>query len=534
MQLWKRSCRRASAAAFAIVVCASSPCLGAEFTLRKIVDGADPVPGAPGATWQLFGPFFDAAVDGDGLAFIGHWRRLPGGSEEFRDGVYVYRGGSLPLQRIADSDSLRPGMGGPFSHFWRLSMDGGVVAFSNEDRSVGVAGVYKHDGTALQILADQGTVIPGQAPQRFTSFGDVAIDEGAVLFGGGSHHYPPVWNQDGLYLSAAGALGAVVGSSTPVPGGNGTFELVGEVGLDGHGFAFTKPRAGQAFDESIYRNLGTGVEVVADLSTVAPHSGTPFTVVEAFDYDDGATAFVAVAGGHSVVYLEEEDGLLRPIATNETLVPGAGQSFVGLSNRVSTSAGRVAFMGGWKPPGQPNRSALFVANGAELVKIVERGAQLDGRTIAAIDLSQGAFDWPNLAFTVRFEEGGNALYLASLGDGCTPGATTLCLHGSRFAVELEWRSPPGFPALQHALVSSLSTAQTGFLYFVNPENLELLAKVLDGCALNGRYWVFAAAATNVEYTLKITDTSTGAVRTYHNALGERSPAVNDTSAFACP
>ena len=61
-----------------------------------------------------------------------------------------------------------------------------------------------------------------------------------------------------------------------------------------------------------------------------------------------------------------------------------------------------------------------------------------------------------------------------------------------------------------------------------------MVKVLDGCGLNSHYWVFAAAATDVEYTLKVTDTTTGVAREYRNALGERSPAVNDTSAFLCP
>jgi hypothetical protein len=62
-----------------------------------------------------------------------------------------------------------------------------------------------------------------------------------------------------------------------------------------------------------------------------------------------------------------------------------------------------------------------------------------------------------------------------------------------------------------------------------------MVKVLDGCASNGHYWVFAAATTNVEYTLRVTDVLTGDVREYLNPLGNSSPAVTDTAAFAgCP
>ena len=63
----------------------------------------------------------------------------------------------------------------------------------------------------------------------------------------------------------------------------------------------------------------------------------------------------------------------------------------------------------------------------------------------------------------------------------------------------------------------------------------MLVKVLDGCGVNGHYWVLAAATTNVEYTLRVTDTVTGAVREYFNPLGTRAAAITDTDAFrACP
>ena len=117
---------------------------------------------------------------------------------------------------------------------------------------------------------------------------------------------------------------------------------------------------------------------------------------------------------------------------------------------------------------------------AELIKITEYGAQLDGKVVAEIELSEQGFDWPNLAFTVRFADGTHALYLASFEGGCLPGPTTLCLHGSRFEVKLDWRSPPSFPG-QQALVSPLTTAQSGFFYFVGAENLEVMVKVLDAC-----------------------------------------------------
>ena len=46
--------------------------------------------------------------------------------------------------------------------------------------------------------------------------------------------------------------------------------------------------------------------------------------------------------------------------------------------------------------------------------------------------------------------------------------------------------------------------------------------------------MFAAATTDVEYALRVTDVETGAAKTYFNALGTAAPAITDTAAFACP
>ncbi|REJ85874.1 MAG: hypothetical protein DWQ30_01585 [Acidobacteria bacterium] len=120
---------------------------------------------------------------------------------------------------------------------------------------------------------------------------------------------------------------------------------------------------------------------------------------------------------------------------------------------------------------------------------------------------------------------------------CLPGPRTLCLggdDGDRFEVEVDWTdfeldSGPG-----NAI--GLSGSETsGLFWFFDVQNIEMLVKVLDGCGLNNRFWVFFAATTNVEYTLRVTDSETGESETYFNPLGQAAPAVTDTSAFAtCP
>ena len=57
----------------------------------------------------------------------------------------------------------------------------------------------------------------------------------------------------------------------------------------------------------------------------------------------------------------------------------------------------------------------------------------------------------------------------------------------------------------------------------------------DRCGEFDRFWVFAAASTNVEFTLTVTDTQENVTKTYFNPLGTVPDAITDTQAFAtCP
>ena len=66
--------------------------------------------------------------------------------------------------------------------------------------------------------------------------------------------------------------------------------------------------------------------------------------------------------------------------------------------------------------------------------------------------------------------------------------------------------------------------------FFTASNVETVLKVIDGRAVNGHFWVFYGALSNVQYTLTVTDTATGAVKTYTNPSGQFA-SVADTSAF---
>lgn len=112
-------------------------------------------------------------------------------------------------------------------------------------------------------------------------------------------------------------------------------------------------------------------------------------------------------------------------------------------------------------------------------------------------------------------------------------SSTLCLNDERFVVEVVWRDSAGI--LGTGRMVPARSNDSGLLWFFDAENWEMLVKVLDGCGINGSFWVFAAATTDVEYVLRVTDRQTGLARSYHNPLGTSAAAVTDTAAFAgCP
>jgi plastocyanin len=120
---------------------------------------------------------------------------------------------------------------------------------------------------------------------------------------------------------------------------------------------------------------------------------------------------------------------------------------------------------------------------------------------------------------------------------CVAGPHTLCLgDNGRFKVEVAWSSQGSGSGDANA-VPLPGAPQSGLFYFIDPSNIEMLVKVLNACvpALGNHYWVFYAATTNVQFTLRVTDTKSGLSKTYTNALNHAADPVQDTNAFAtCP
>ncbi len=116
------------------------------------------------------------------------------------------------------------------------------------------------------------------------------------------------------------------------------------------------------------------------------------------------------------------------------------------------------------------------------------------------------------------------------GGACEAGETRLCLHDGRFSVEVELVDPNGMQRKAGKVVRSVGTKETGFFWFFTPTNVELAAKLLDGRALNGNYWFLYGGLSDVEYTITLTDTTTGESTSYYNPAGSLCGGI-DTSAL---
>lgn len=105
-------------------------------------------------------------------------------------------------------------------------------------------------------------------------------------------------------------------------------------------------------------------------------------------------------------------------------------------------------------------------------------------------------------------------------------------HEGRFTASVTWRTADR-NGLGYEVPGDTTQADSSLFWFFQPANWELMVKVLDGCAINQHYWVLGAAATDVLYSLRITDAGTGTVWERTSPGGQLSPAFADVEAFPC-
>ncbi|QQR73730.1 MAG: trypsin-like peptidase domain-containing protein [Holophagales bacterium] len=187
--------------------------------------------------------------------------------------------------------------------------------------------------------------------------------------------------------------------------------------------------------------------------------------------------------------------------------------------------------------GGSSGSALLQSDG-KIVGQLHGGCPAEGH-----DGSNGC-DYANAEADGAFAQSYSVLqpYLSPSASGpCVPDATTLCIDRTsgdkRFKVTVTFSTVQsgGLSGSARAIaLTSLGVTKGGLFWFFGADNPELLIKVLDGCTLNSRFWVYLTAGTNVGFTVQVTDTVTGAIRVYtNNDLTPHVPVQDTTVGLPC-
>jgi hypothetical protein len=117
---------------------------------------------------------------------------------------------------------------------------------------------------------------------------------------------------------------------------------------------------------------------------------------------------------------------------------------------------------------------------------------------------------------------------------CTPGTNTMCLVGNRFKIEVTAKDPRTLNSGPGVVRTRAGNDVFGYFSVPaltgNPNNQEIFLKMLDARTLNGKFWVFFGTLSDFEFTVRVTDVTTGQVRTYTRAGGTACGAT-DTSAL---
>ncbi len=380
--------------------------------------------------------------------------------------------------------------------------DGYTVVWTSEgspgndlDRSV-QGQRFLSDGTRV---GDQFQVNSYTTQQQYSADGFPLEDGGFMLVWSSRGSFGSDDDQTSIQGRRFSAEGDLLGQEFQINSTTTSFQRYTEVGPNGRGqfvvsWGTRYPLSGQTF--SCGRN---GLLFSADGSVI----GTEFVVVpHNYIHAPGVSISSDNSGGFVVVWHDDGTSTM-----NHADIQGQRFSHNG------TKVGDQFQVNTFTPDLQLSPVATPIGTGSFVVAWTSSG-----------NYSQQPF--PPSIRAQRYNAGG------FVGEPftCIEDSQTLCLQDGRFEVKARWRDFQGQEGEGHVVPGANS--DSGLFWFFNSNNWEMLIKVLDGCSLNDRYWVFAAATTNVEYTLTVRDSYSGDSKSYTNSLGTASPAITDTSAFA--
>ena len=200
----------------------------------RIADLNTAIPGGTGNFVSFIGS--DPCISGTNVAFIGTGS---GGQQ----GVYHRLAPPDPMIPIVDVNTPVPGGSGNFNQFFNIALDGtnlafvgGVFSQEGDNSILTQQGVYVFQLSAsLSRIADFNTLVPG-GNTTFLGFGNVAIDPSHVVFEAFSMDGQTV--VQGLYTNLTGTLTKLVDTRDTINGKHLTAINFGSGGFSGNQVVF--------------------------------------------------------------------------------------------------------------------------------------------------------------------------------------------------------------------------------------------------------------------------------------------------------
>ncbi|MEM7479997.1 MAG: hypothetical protein AAF481_02390 [Acidobacteriota bacterium] len=282
------------------------------------------------------------------------------------------------------------------------------------------------------------------------------------------------------------------------------------------------------------------------LSPVGAPLGPEFVVpLQNADIQDTPRVAAAPGGGALVVWESRAEAgtgpgiyarLIEPagpLGVSETRLSGGGPAQRSRPSVTAVSGGR--FVAAWEE--------VSVLNGRILARLVNEqgfaaGPEVEVNASPGVDhrrpsVAAGAggvlVTWQRRSQEFTRRVLARRLALPFVEEPCEAGPETLCLGADgRFRVEVDWRNQRNGDSGTGKTIER--SEESGFFWFFNAANVELVVKIIDGRAANGHFWVFYGALSDVEYTIAVTDTATGEKRFYSNEAGNLC-GRGDTTAF---
>ena len=353
--------------------------------LTRIADTDTPIPNGA-ETFRNFSPPW---IDGDRVVFWGE------GDQE--RGIYTWAAGQFGF--LADTSTPIPGeSGSTFRFFNDPTVDHGRVAFRGGDQH---DGIYVHDGTSLSVAVDERSAVPGST-SRFTGFCcGYTIDGSTVVFHG------IVFNEGtGIYAAAGGSVALIARRGTPIPSGTGSFNRFSHFGggafppaADAGAVVFWGGRQSDfaMVEEGIYTNAPGFLDVIADRNTPLPGGSGSFELLgEILTLEDGVLAFSGQRGSGSTreggLYLHA-GGSNTVVFDRNTPVPNGTGNFDGVAH-TSIDGGSVAFTG----RGSRGEFGIYTNVTGRLEKVVDESDEVEGERLHIFGIGAGALSGSRLAF----------------------------------------------------------------------------------------------------------------------------------------